>query len=137
MDHYLDSANRHLFNFYGEDEIETVAAAFSDHIESLELKGNDGSVHEYHRSVAAWNADATMQRLATSDPGALLDLLREYADDTEDVVAGIMYNGLEDGAEAPIQAMAQRYRFGYHAGSLATQVEAAIESDPVANEDAE
>lgn len=133
MDHSKNSTNSHLFNFYGPDEIGTVSAVFSEYIENLVLKGNDSSVDPYHVGIVNWDENATLERYQTTKPKNFLKMLNDYVYDTEQVVTNIMSN--EINSDSRIEQVAQRYRFGYHAGILALVVTASLESDAVPNED--
>lgn len=132
MDYHSSHKNRHTFNFYGPDEIETIAAIFSDRIEELELHGNESSISAYDRRIATWKSDRAMQQYVTHSPRNLLDLLDNYAIETEQVVGDIMEN--EADRDARIAQAAKRYEFGYHAGVMAAEVEMVSDVIPVPNE---
>ncbi len=134
MEHHHNHDGEHVFGFYGRDEIATVSAVFSDYIEDLELKGNNSSVDPYHRGIANWDENEEETRsYTTRKPQNFLKMLRDYNDDTEQVVSGIMWN--ESDRTARIQQAAERYRFGYHVGNLIGKVELALEAVAASDED--
>lgn len=115
------------FTFQGPDEVETVAAAYEERNEYLELRGNHSSVHKYDKRVANWKKDVETFRCRRADE--LIKALIDFVENTEDEVDNILDNEDPDGR---IPSAARRYRLSYYASELVQEVTsmAGIEQDP-------